>query len=82
MDMENQPVATRLKSRRNRGTRQHSRTTQETSATDKWPTKKRQEKKGLPDDEGSDSVKMDVSKENNKNFRSDSERFRKFDYYY
>ncbi len=45
LDLENQTVAIRLKSRRNRGTRQQSSKTQETSATDRKPTKKRQEKK-------------------------------------
>ena len=45
LDMENQTVATRLKSRRNRETGQQSRTTRETSATDKWSTKRRQKKK-------------------------------------
>jgi hypothetical protein len=65
---ENHTVAKRVSSRQNRGgTRQQSSKTQETSATDMKPTKKRQKRKRLSDNDGINSVQMDVSKEDEDN---------------
>ena len=63
LDLDNQAIAARSTSRPNRGKRKQSSTTQETFATDRKPTKRRHEKKRLPDDDndGSDYVQMDVS---------------------
>jgi type IV secretory pathway VirJ component len=63
---ENPPIATRVSSRRTRAPRQQSSTstTQEKSVSDMKPTKKLTKKrKTLPDNDGSDSVQMDVRKE-------------------
>ena len=63
LDLDNQAIAARSTSRPNRGKRKQSSTTQEILATDRKPTKRRHEKKRLPDDDndGSDCVQMDVS---------------------